>query len=387
MGGGSVAIVRCQDYDQGRVDAAVEEAVGLLGGMKRFVKPGQRVLLKVNLLRASDPSEGIVTHPSVVRALVPLVRRAGGHIVIGDSPGGTFSPSVLRRAYRKSGLLSLAEEMDVELNYDVGETRLSFPEGGLLKALDVADFALSADVIISLPKLKTHAFMVLTGAIKVMFGIVPGLTKAGYHAKLLTKERFAEMLLDVLRFAPPALSIMDGVVGMEGDGPSAGDLRHLDVIMASSDSVALDMAAAHMLGIDPREVPVLAAAMRRGLDSGRLEDLQLLGVEWEELRVPDFRLPIGGREITSLPGFILRLMTRTLIVSPQANGRCVGCGICAENCPVQAITIEDRTARMDWDACIRCYCCHELCPERAIDLKRSRVGEVVLNGLAGALRR
>ena len=277
--------------------------------------------------------------------------------------------------------------MDVELNYDVGETRLSFPEGGLLKALDVADFALSTDVIISLPKLKTHAFMVLTGAIKVMFGIVPGLTKAGYHAKLLTKERFAEMLLDVLRFAPPALSIVDGVVGMEGDGPSAGDLRHLDVIMASSDSVALDMAAAHMLGIDPREVPALAAAMRRGLVSGRLEDLQLLGVEWEELRVPDFRLPIGGREITSLPGFILRLMTRTLVVSPQANGRCVGCGICAENCPVQAITIEDKTARMDWGACIRCYCCHELCPERAIDLKRSRVGEVVLNGLAGALRR
>lgn len=387
MGDGPVAIVRCRDYDQARVDAAVQEAVGLLGGMERFVKPGQRVLLKVNLLRAADPSEGVVTHPSLVRALAPLVRQAGGHVVIGDSPGGAFSRSVLQRVYRTSGLLSVAEEMDVELNYDVGSSHLSFPEGGLLKALDVADFALNADVIISLPKLKTHAFMVLTGAIKVMFGIVPGLTKAGYHAKLFTRERFAEMLLDILQFSSPALSIMDGVVGMEGDGPSAGDLRHLDVIMASPSSIALDLAATHMLGIDTEDVPALAAAVGRGMISGRLEDLQLLGAEWEELRVHDFRLPKGGREITNLPGFILRWMARELTVSPQANGRCVGCGVCVENCPVQAITIEDGMARMDWNDCIRCYCCHELCPEKAIDLRRSWLADVVLNRAAEVVRR
>jgi uncharacterized protein (DUF362 family)/NAD-dependent dihydropyrimidine dehydrogenase PreA subunit len=387
MGDGPVAIVRCRDYDQARVDAAIQEAVGLLGGMERFVKPGQRVLLKVNLLRAADPSEGVVTHPSLVRALVPLVRQAGGHAVIGDSPGGAFSRSVLQRAYRKSGLLSVAEEMDVELNYNVGKSHLSFPEGGLLKALDVADFALNADMIISLPKLKTHAFMVLTGAIKVMFGIVPGLTKAGYHAKLYTKERFSEMLLDIHQFSSPVLSIMDGVVGMEGDGPSAGDLRHLDMIMASPSSTALDMAVAHMLGMDPEDVPVLAAAMRRGMVSGRLEDLQLLGADWKELRVADFRLPKGGREITNLPGFILRWMARELTVSPQANGQCVGCGVCVENCPVQAITIEDGMACMDWNDCIRCYCCHELCPEKAIDLRRSWLADVVLNRVAEVVRR
>lgn len=376
----TVALVNYADnrYDKLRVEHMVRRAVDLIGGIGRFVQPGQRVLIKPNLLRKSTPDEAIVTHPTVVRAVVRLVQEAGGKPIIGDSPGGPFSPTLLRGVYQSAGLVEVAEETGAELNYDVRAERIPAPEGRLIKMLDICGFALDADVIISLPKLKTHDLMGFTGATKNLFGLVPGVTKAGYHAKLQTLDQFAEMLLDILTAVKPAFHLMDGIVGMDGDGPSAGDPYPAGILLCSTDAVALDLVAVHLTGLPLERVAPLRVARRRGLTTGSIQDVQIVGEPLESVRLEGFRAPgSGARDFSILPHFMRQFFVRQLVASPQVGEKCVGCGICAQNCPMQTIRIEGRRAIINLSNCIRCYCCHELCPEKAITLKQSWVQRLV----------
>lgn len=374
-----VSLVGCDSYERDKVRKAVRESVNLVGGMGSFVKSGQRVLLKVNLLMASEPEKQIVTHPAVVRAVAELVQEAGGKVVIGDSPSGPFNKAMLKRTYEKAGLVKLAEELEVELNYDTNYSMKSNPKGRLLKAMEISDYVSKADVIISLPKLKTHAFMQFTGATKIMFGAIPGVTKVAYHSKLKTPQDFAEMLIDLLELTKPTLSIMDAVVGMDGNGPSAGGLKDIGVIMASPDSVALDVVAVNLVGMNPDTVPPLSVAKARGLTSGKLEDLEVLGGRIEDFKVRDFKKPPTAAK----PNIIMRMvwgmtpiLSKHLIMYPISTDRCVRCGVCRDNCPVQAITIKNR-AVMDYGRCIRCYCCHETCPNKAIELRKPLLGRII----------
>jgi len=371
--------VGCGSYDDGEVSSAVSKALSLLGGMPAFVGEGDRVLLKVNLLSAAAPEKAITTHPSVVKAVVGEVQRAGGLPVIGDSPGGPFNRRLLERAYVKSGLADVAAETGAELNYNTDSMQVSCPTGRLMKRLDLIKAVGEADVVITLPKLKTHVLTQFTGATKILFGVVPGLTKTAYHAKLGDVSRFSDMLLDILEHVKPALSIMDGVVGMEGDGPGyQGTPRELGLVLAGGDGVALDVVATSIIGMNPLDVPILRRAVERGMTSGRLPDIDVLGERVEDVRVI-FKRPsyAGGLRDRLMSTRLFRLMLlRSIVPSPVSNSRCVRCGVCAENCPVGAITITDR-ARMDLGKCIRCYCCHELCPHRAIDLRRGLLGGIL----------
>lgn len=377
----TVTLVRCTEYGLEQTEAAVRRSVDLLGGMGRFVKPGQRVLVKPNMLSASDPARAVVTHPTVVRAVVKLAQEAGGRVLVADNP---FVPPLTRGAwestYERIGLAAVAAETGAELNTQLIPQQRAHPDGLLIKLVDTTSFLTESDVVISVPKLKTHGFMRLTGAVKNLFGTVPGTIKAGYHVKLQTVDRFADMLLDLASFVRPALTVMDAVVGMDGDGPSAGQPFPIGAILAAPDPVALDVAALSLVGHEPISTPVVAKAMARGWTTGRAGDLSLLGDDLAALRVTGFRLPVGGRsEMDLVPDFLLPLATRLLVASPFVTQRCTGCGVCIENCPVQTIAQVGERAQIVLSDCIRCYCCHEGCPEQAIELRQSWLGRTLAN--------
>jgi uncharacterized protein (DUF362 family)/Pyruvate/2-oxoacid:ferredoxin oxidoreductase delta subunit len=366
----TVALISCASYEREAVDTAVRRAVELLGGMARFVRPGQRVLIKPNLLLPSPPERAIVTHPSVLRAVIEQVQSAGGLPFIADNP--VVLP-VSRRgwqiAYERAGWAEVAAETGAELNTSIVPRQHPHPEGRLLHVVDSSSFLEEADVVISLPKLKSHSFMRFTGAVKNLFGTVPGITKAGYHLKLQTAERFADMLLDVASFVRPGLTIMDGVLAMDGDGPSGGRPFAANVILAGVDPIAVDVAALAVVGHEPLGVPTVAAALRCGLSTGRPADLQIVGEELSRVRATGFHLPPGrSSDPERVPSFLRPLAAAQLVASPFVTKRCVGCGLCIENCPTQTIERREGRARIRTSNCIRCYCCHELCPEQAIEL-------------------
>jgi len=335
----------------------IEQLLEPLGGMERFVKSDERVLLKVNLLSAKEPERAVTTHPEFVRAVAMAVREAGGRPFIGDSPGGMFSQRSLRKAYQRSGLEELAREEDIPLNYDTGVVNLDIPNGKRLRRSPVCDYVLGADKVIALPKLKTHSFQYLTLACKIMFGAIPGLTKAKYHAQFPSKASFADMLLDVLTVAKPQLFIMDGIVGMQGQGPGSGDPVTLGLVLASTDPVAMDIAVCRTLGIEPIGIPVLKRAKIRHLWPERV-DYPLL--KPEDIAVTGFELPSTADHL--LTG------KKPPRKSPIITDRCTGCGDCEKICPKGAVMVDGGGAKIDYSKCIRCYCCHEVCPENAIRL-------------------
>ncbi|SPF45827.1 4Fe-4S binding domain protein [Candidatus Desulfosporosinus infrequens] len=377
-----VVLKYCPDYTAD-VELRLREGLAEWGGMTAFVKPGQKVLLKVNLLMKKLPEEAVTTHPSVVEAMVHLVQEAGGIPIIGDSPGGPYSVSALQSIYIRSGLREVAERTGAILNEDVGQTTIQYPEGKLVKSLTVTNCVLGADVIIPLSKLKTHSMMTFTGAVKIMFGVIPGLLKAEYHLKMFKISDFADLLVDIATWVGPALSIMDGVVGMEGDGPSAGKPRDIGALILSTDPFALDVVAADLIGLKPEKVPTLMAARARGLTS-RLNEIQLKGDSRSLWRIQNFVIPkaisTNFFDVVPLPRNVKRFVLNRLRSRPIFEHEiCVGCSDCVNNCPPKALTMnENQRPVVDLEACIRCFCCQELCPHQAIKLFKPWLGRKLL---------
>jgi uncharacterized protein (DUF362 family)/NAD-dependent dihydropyrimidine dehydrogenase PreA subunit len=354
---GSSPVVCIQRAEYESID--LDGLLGPLGGLSSFVEKGQRVLLKVNLLSASFPEQAIVTDPRLVRVVAQAVLKLGGEPFVADSPAGPFTKGWLTRVYRKAGLIDLCHELGIELNFDTGSEKVEVQGGRGLSSVNLCSFVKKADVIISLPKIKAHSFQVLSLGVKNMFGVVAGLSKARYHSQFIRRGAFADMLLDVVGVVPPSLSVLDGVVGMQGEGPGAsGTPVHVGVVMASRDVVALDLSVCRVLGVEPVSVPVLRAARVRGLWPGEIV-YPLLGPG--DVCVDGFVLPktaermVGGSRASSR--------------FPVVGGSCVGCGDCVRVCPRGAMRLVGGRAQVDLKRCIRCYCCHEVCPERAIVLE------------------
>ena len=378
----TVVLKYCPDYTMD-VEQHLREGLAELGGMSAFVKPGQKVLLKVNLLMKKRPEEAVTTHPSVVEAVVHLVQEAGGIPIIGDSPGGPYTVSALRAIYARSGLREVAERTGAILNEDVGQTIIQYPEGKLVKSLTVTNCVLDADVIIPLSKLKTHGMMTFTGAVKILFGVIPGLLKAEYHLKMFKVYDFADLLVDIATYVKPALSIMDGVVGMEGDGPSAGKPRNIGALILSTDPFALDVIATDLIGLKPEKVPTIMAARLRGLTS-RLEELQLKGDSRSLWRIQGFVIPkavsTNFLDMAPLPRSVKTFILNRVRPRPIfEHGTCVGCSDCVNNCPAKAITMnENQRPVVDLEDCIRCFCCQELCPHQSVKLFKPWLGRTLL---------
>ncbi len=368
-----VAIEACGSYAPEHVAAAVAASLAHLGGIAAFVKPGETVLLKVNLLTKAEPARAVTTHPEVVRAVVRLLKDAGaGPIAIGDSPGGRTSAQAARAIFEASGMAAVARDEDVEvvlLDDDV--VRVPAPGGVLYQHFNLGRAAVDVDVLIDMPRLKTHGFMMMTGAVKNLFGCIPGLEKAQFHVKVPDRDDFGDMLVDLLLACRPALTIMDAVIGMEGAGPAGGTPRHIGAVLASSDAVGLDVVAAAITGFDPMEVYTNAAAHRRGLGPKTADEVPTVGTPWRSLVLADFAHPATDLARKLPPGLAkwarARVVSRPWLEDPS---RCNGCRTCERDCPVHAIKMADGKPVYDYNACIRCYCCQELCPNRAVGLKR-----------------
>ena len=376
-----VYVVKCSDY--GQAAEKIDLLFSMMGGMSRFAATGEKIVLKVNLLQPSTPEQAVCTHPAIVAAIGRMVKGEGAVATIADSPGSgyKYNEKALSTLYAKSGMLGAAEEAGIEINLDTTYQPVSFPEGKLIKRFEVITPVIEADAVFNLCKLKTHVFMSMTGAVKNNFGVIPGLAKPGYHAKLHDKGHFADMLLDLAEYVSPRISIMDAVVGMEGEGPGAtGTPRHIGLLLGSVNPLALDVVAGEIIGLRREQNPVLIAAASRGITPTRLEEVSVIGADISKLRKDDYKFPVTiyeGLGMGKLP-----LWQRALVpffkngfsLTPQVVTKaCIGCGICRDSCPVEAITVtEDKPkhARMDEKKCIRCYCCHELCPEKAIRLQK-----------------
>ena len=382
-----VGVTRCSDYDIGRVLDSVVDCLAPLGGMSTFVSPGQRVLVKPNLLAPAPPEAAITTHPAVVRAVVRLVKQAGGMPLIGDSPsaGVPTTPSGLRRLYRVTGMLEVAEAEGVELAWDLSGVAVANPGGKLVKRFDLIRPAIEADVVVAVPKLKTHALTTLTGATKILFGLLAGLAKPACHASFHDPDLFGDMLLDLIAAVRPALFVMDAVIAMEGEGPGRGGRpRYLGVLLAGPDAVALDLTACRLVGADPLAVPPLRAARARGEWNGGPVNVLPAGAALDELAVKGFVLPAcrgganGHRAMLPFARLTRPLITELLTARPEPQrSRCTGCGTCVAACPVRAIAVRGGLAAVDQGRCIHCYCCHEVCPEAAIDLRHTRAARLL----------
>jgi uncharacterized protein (DUF362 family)/Pyruvate/2-oxoacid:ferredoxin oxidoreductase delta subunit len=368
-----VHIVRCGDYEQ--VEEQMAELLTMMGGMNQFAASGEKIALKVNLLQVAAPEKAVTTHPAVVAAVGRLAKAEGAVPVIVDSPGSglQYNEKTLDRLYQTTGMVQAAEAAGIDVNLDPTHKVDTFPQGELIKRFEVITPVLEADGVFNLCKLKTHTFMSITGAVKNNFGVIPGLAKPGYHAKLQDKGHFANMLLDLAEYVSPRISIMDAVTGMEGNGPHTGVPRHIGLLLASTSPLALDVVASEIIGLSRANNPVLIAAEKRGLYPNRLADIQLVGADIADLRIPDYKMPSTVFEGAGLGPFtwLAPVFKNAETLQPRViKDVCVACGSCYEACPVDAITMNDH-ALINNKACIRCYCCHEMCPDEAIELRSS----------------
>ncbi|HOH29110.1 MAG TPA: DUF362 domain-containing protein, partial [Candidatus Hydrogenedentes bacterium] len=279
-----VVVLRCDSYAPGMVKGCIAQGLKLLGGAERFVQPGDRILLKPNLLNGKVPEKAVTTHPIVFKAVAELFRAEGAVLSYGDSPGFGRPAAVAQH----SGLAEISALLNIPLaDFHTGRT-ISFPEGHLCKQFTIAKGALDADGIISLPKLKTHALTRVTGAIKNQFGCVPGSLKGEFHGRFNKITHFAEMLVDLSRFLKPRLYIMDGILSMEGNGPGNGTPRWTNLVLMSTDPVALDAVVCQLIDLDPKLVPTITTGQERGL--GDYRETQLLGDPIEMCACPDFKV-------------------------------------------------------------------------------------------------
>lgn len=358
----SVSLQALPDYDPARVQDALHLLLEPLGGISHFIKSGQKVLIKPNMLAGKNPQKAVTTHPEIVRQVILMAQCAGGIVSVGDSPGLGKPESVAR----KCGILDVIEETGALFAPFDKSVPINL-RAGTFHHLEVAREALEADVIINLPKLKTHQMMGFTGAVKNLFGLVVGMRKVRLHLQAGTdKAFFALMLLELAERFHPALSIMDAVIGMEGDGPGNGDPVQLGALLASATPIALDTVATNMVSLPERRIWTQKVAREKGRQGLSIDEIVLHGVNLSALRTDNFR-PAKNSDINfGLPAPVKNLLKNSLTAQPCVTSECKECGHCVTHCPPEAMTIDDRGVRIDYNRCIRCFCCQELCPHGAI---------------------
>jgi uncharacterized protein (DUF362 family)/NAD-dependent dihydropyrimidine dehydrogenase PreA subunit len=373
-----VALVKCTTYDKNEVIKAVRTGIDLLGGIFTFVKPGDKVVLKPNVLIGTSPDNGVTTNTAVFRSAVVLLKEAGAVVSYGDSPAFGKCEGNMKRA----GLKSIGDEMNLKLaDFDSGR-EISHRNAILIKKFIIANGVLDSDGIVSLPRFKTHGFMRFTGAVKNQFGCVPGLLKSQYHVKLPDPYDFAKMLVDLNTLIKPRLYILDGITAMEGNGPRSGKPKQLNVILLSHDPIALDATACRIVNLNPELVPTNQAGESAGLGTYQSENIEILGGTIDSFIDHEFEIDRTAPVHTSGGRFGAFLKNRITSKPVIDKTRCNLCGVCVKMCPVHPKAInwyecdDSLPPKHNYNLCIRCFCCQETCPTGAISIETPLLGRL-----------
>ncbi|MCF7885184.1 MAG: DUF362 domain-containing protein [Candidatus Marinimicrobia bacterium] len=375
-----VALVKCDSYDQEKVNTAIARGLKLLGGIEQFIKPEDYVLLKPNFLSDHPPEEGVTTHPGVFRAMVKQTLEVSDNVKYGDSPGR----SSVEKVAKVSGLQEVAEEFNIKLkSFEEGQ-EVFYKENGQTRKFKIAKEVLASDTLINLAKFKTHNLTRITGAVKNIFGCVSGLEKAEFHLKLPEVADFSKMLVELCLLVKPKLHIIDGIMGMEGNGPNAGNMRPVNVLLFSKDPVALDTVFAKIVNLDPEKVGTNYYGRELGLGNTDLDNIELIGDNIDDFIIEDYDVYRGSDASCHPLNPILRMqflknwLSRKPVIDKQD---CIKCGACIEQCPTDPKSLSRKTKNdypsYNYSSCIRCYCCQEICPEKAIFVKTPMIRKVI----------
>lgn len=365
----TVVVQECKSYELDRVIAKINSGIELLGGWDRFVKPGMKVLLKVNLLGPKPSGSAAITNSEFVRAVIRILVQRQCRVWVGDSSGGAIpGRAVTGKSFAVSGIEKVAAEEGAEIkNFDREGVVEAGRKDNSGEVLFLAKPMFEADRVINLPKFKTHMVAAYTGAIKNLYGCIPGLKKAEYHKSAPTSAQFGEILADINQALKVDLHIVDGIVAMDGQGPTTGNPYAANKILIGTDALALDAVACKMINLDIGEIPFYKASIERKLGEHRLERIKVAGDYSAPPVLPGFKLPFKitrGKLLNLMSVFINFMKAR-----PQVDlQQCKRCNVCVDSCPVKAIDKESK--RIDYKTCIECMCCHELCMYKAVELKR-----------------
>lgn len=381
-----VYVKSCETYDRDTVLECIREIFEQYDVLKDI--SGLNIAVKPNLVCKKVPESAATTHPAVVWAVCKLLKEAGAEVVIAESPSGFYEPGLLKSLYKITGIEKAAKDSGATLNFDTTVTEVENPRGKYLKKIKILTPLAKADKIINIAKLKTHGMMVYTGAVKNLFGSVAGLEKTQYHFQLSDYDEFADCIIDIFLANAPVFNIIDAVVGMHKEGPTAGEPYELKKILASPDAFELDVIATSMIKVDAMRVPVLKRAVERGLAEQNCEKIDAIGdgtVNGQLITVEDFIVKYND-DLTRLhfsDGILGKIMSYSMRPRPVFNkSKCRACNECVNCCPAKVITLENdgkkKFAKVNLKGCIRCYCCQEVCLFEAVKIKKPWLNKIVV---------
>lgn len=366
----TISILQVESYQNGLAEK-IEKLLEPLGGLSSFCKRGDRVLLKPNLLMPKTVESAALTHPAVIMALSRLLIDQGCQVTIGDSPGIGSAEGVIRK-------LGICEELTRSgvkiIEFDKSVSWRQFTKAPVLersfKNLELAGELTEYDQVINLPKLKSHGQMGITLATKNLFGCVVGHSKGRWHFVAgRDLHAFARILVEIALTVNASLHILDGIVGMDGNGPSSGRARELGILMAGANPVALDRVVVELIRKTPDQFPIFAAARELGVAGVDLEQIAIKGGAVADLLVSDFEIP-ARVELDRFSNQLFSNAYQQLIRQKLAIDyhTCINCRKCEAHCPALAISFRKRVKLKEAD-CIKCCCCQEFCPVGAITLQ------------------
>lgn len=373
-----VVLLPCGEYDEEKVYTLLKQGLYLVGGVEALIPKDAKNLLKPNLLKRAEVEKAVITHPVVVGAFARILRENGyEQIVLADSCGHGTTQAVIRG----TGMDTYLEKYQIPaIDYSEG-IKVDYPQGIQAKEFILPKELLEQNCVISLSKMKTHALERITGAVKNSYGFVYGFHKAKGHTQYPSADSFARMLIDLNKCVAPKLYVMDGIVAMEGNGPGSGDPVQMNVMLMSTDPVALDSVFSRLVYLKPEMVPTNYHGEKMGLGTWKEEEITLLTPDGEismSEAVKRYGNPQFNVDRTEVRKNIWTRMAGALNIfqkKPYIEAdKCVRCGICVQSCPVPGKAVDFRKGKgkppvYDYKKCIRCFCCQEMCPKKAIKVK------------------